>query len=154
MVTGSSTGTCFSTASVCLSPSTAANWIRAGPACLTVMGKRTSLAPWAAISTRRRLISPGVALRPRTSTSTVPFLSVWLCTITAASKRSPTVKKRGSEGRISITLRTLTWASPLPKRSARPRESATAMMRKVVMLSGILTVTSALPAASVSTEGL
>ena len=91
---------------------------------------------------------------PSTSalTSIIPPLLWLLCTTTPASMRSPTRTKRGRVGSISSGLLTFTWPRALPKRESTL--TATAMMRKVVRLSGSLKVIRALPEASVITDGL
>ncbi len=67
------------------------------------------------------------ALRARTATSTVIAASVWFCTTTGSSKRSPKFRKRGADGRTMSGSRAVSVASPDPK--LRGPEAATAMTR-------------------------
>ena len=85
-----------------------------------------------------------------TSTSLIFPDGAW--TTTPASTLSPTRANRGSAGSARSGLRTCTLLSPEPKRSAR--SMATAMIRKVVRLSGKRELDLGLSlAAPVTTEG-
>jgi hypothetical protein len=61
------------------------------------------------------------------TTSTVIGWSVWFCTRTGRSKRSPKLAKRGADGRTVSGRRAVIVDSPEPKRPAP--ETATAITR-------------------------
>ena len=130
---------------------TAANWNRAGPGAPACARKRTSALP-PDLRWRRLGPSSTCAFAARQSTSSSASSPVSLCTTAAASKVSPTLRKRGREGRTSTGRRTTIRDSPAPK--DRASSAATAITRNSVRLSGSLKRTSALPLASVRTSTL
>ncbi len=67
------------------------------------------------------------ALRARTATSTVIARSVWFCTTTGSSKRSPKLRKRGGDGRTISGRRAVIVASAEP--NWRTPAAATAITR-------------------------
>ncbi len=56
-----------------------------------------------------------MTLAARTATSTVIGASVWFCSTTGSSNRSPKLRKRGAEGRTISGSRAVRLDSPLPK---------------------------------------
>jgi hypothetical protein len=66
-------------------------------------------------------------LRARTATDTSSGASVWFCTTTGSSNRSPKLRKRGGDGRTISGRRAVMVDSPEPK--AFPRVAATAITR-------------------------
>jgi hypothetical protein len=108
-------------------PDTAPTWIRAEPARSAAIGKRTSARSFAATTTRRPAPSVTAAFRARTATSTLSSRSVWFCTTTGSSKRSPKFRKRGGDGRTISGRRATSDASPDP--NWRAPETATAITR-------------------------
>ena len=126
VVAGVQTGSSTSAASAAV-PDAAPTWIRAEPARTAAIGKRTSARSFAATTRRRPAPAVSAALRARTATSTVISASVWFCTTTGSSKRSPKFRKRGADGRTMSGRRATSVASPEPKR--RAPSTATAITR-------------------------
>ena len=123
MVAGVQTGNDTSAASVRL-PETATTWNRAVPGRAADAGKRTSTRSLAGTRTRRPSPSVSIAFVARTATSTVIASSVWFCTTTGNSNRSPKLRKRGADGRAINGSRAVIADSPLPARAA-PSTAAT-----------------------------
>ena len=82
---------------------------------------------------------------------TVPFVPALFVRSTPPWNESPTRANRGRAGSRRSGLATLKSAESRPNRESAVW--ATAMIRKVVRLSGRLNFTTALPSASVVTDG-
>ena len=103
------------------------SWTRAVPGFSAAIANRSSARSLAATLTR----CPGPpvtrALVARTTTATSIGLSVWFCSTTGSSKRSPKLRKRGGLGRTMSGSRAVTVDSPEP--NCRSACTATAITR-------------------------
>jgi hypothetical protein len=132
-------------------PPLAAKRSTASPGTSARNGKRTSRGLPSSRETLRTAepSSASPVASARTSTSRTLPPGAW--TTTPASNRSPARARRGRAGSAMSGFATVTLGSPFPIRSSRP--TATAMIRKVVRLSGSSSSTRARPSPSVLTSG-
>ena len=90
-------------------------------------GNRTSTRSFAGTVTRLPFPSVSSRLAVCIATSTVIGSSVWFCTTTGSSNRSPKLRKRGADGRTIRGSRAVTEDSPLP--NCLPPATATTITR-------------------------
>jgi hypothetical protein len=96
------------------SPLTAVTRSAARPTSSAASGKRTSTRSAAGTVTRNPVAASAPRLADSTTTSASSGASVWFCTTTGSSKRSPKLRKRGALGRTINGSSAVTLASAVP----------------------------------------
>ena len=84
------------------------------PAISAAAGRRTSTRSLAGTVTWRPEPAVSAALVARTASFTAMARSVWFCSTTGSSKRSPKLRKRGGDGRTISGRRAVMLDSPAP----------------------------------------